>query len=260
MSVPWWQGRLAALDVESTGVDVETARIVTAAVVLVGGGLIPDPMTLLVDPGVEIPQEATAIHGISTEKARADGLPARDALTGLRAVLEVVIDRGYPIVCFNARYDLTVLDRELRRHGLDPLPSPRVVDPLVLDKHLDRYRKGSRKLDAICAHRDATLDGAHDASYDALAAARLAYRIGQRGEIVRRVRNADEGRELARLKREWEAVRGDLDALHAAQVRWAAEQAEGLRAYFAGKGQVEDAAGVRTDWPIVQLDAGRAAA
>lgn len=34
---PWHEQRFVALDVETTGVDVETARIVTAAVVEVGG-------------------------------------------------------------------------------------------------------------------------------------------------------------------------------------------------------------------------------
>lgn len=255
----WWQGRLCAFDVETTGVDVEEARIVTAAVVLVGGGLMPEPMTLLVDPGIEIPEEATAIHGVTTEKARADGLPARNALTGLRAVLEVAIDAGYPLVCFNARFDLTILDRELRRHGLDPLPMAWVVDPLVLDKHLDRYRRGSRKLDAICVHRDATLDEAHDAAYDAVAAARLAYRIGQRGEIVRRVRNGAEGREKAALKREWEDVRHDLGRLHDFQARIARDQALGLADHFREKGQLADAASVRTDWPLVPVPARTAA-
>ena len=51
----------------------------------------------------------------------------------------------------NAPFDLTLLDRELRRHraaslshylGQNPL---RVLDPRVLDKHLDRYRKGRRR-------------------------------------------------------------------------------------------------------------------
>jgi DNA polymerase-3 subunit epsilon len=250
---PWWQGRMAAFDVETTGVDVEEARIVTAAVVLVGGGLVPEPMTLLVDPGIEIPEEATAVHGVTTEKARADGLPARNALTGLRAVLEVAIEAGYPLVCFNARFDLTVLDRELRRHRLAPLPPVRVIDPLVLDKHLDRYRRGSRKLDAICEHRGAVLDDAHEAASDALAAARLAWVIGARGEVIRRVRNAQEGREKAALKREWEAVRHDVDRLHEFQARIAREQALGLADYFREKGQLEDAASVRLDWPLVPV-------
>ena len=247
----WWDSRLAAFDVESSGVDVENDRIVSAAVVLVGGGLKPEPMSLLIDPGVEIPAEATAVHGITNARVRAEGLPARDGLTGLRAVLEAVIEAGHPLVVMNARFDLTLFDRELRRHGLQPLPAARVVDPFVIDKHLDRYRRGSRKLDALCAHYGVGLDDAHEAGSDALAAARLAYWIGKRGVVVRRVRNADDGRELARLRRDWEACRHDLDRLHAAQAGWARTQAEGLAEYFRGKGQHEDAAGVSLHWPLV---------
>jgi DNA polymerase-3 subunit epsilon len=234
---PWWQGRMCAFDCESSGVDVESDRIVTAAVVFVGGGIVPERVTLLSDAGgVEIPEAATAIHGVTTEQARADGLPARDMLTGLRAVLEAAINAGHPLVVMNARFDLTMLDRELRRYRLAPLPPAPVVDPMVLDRHLDRFRRGSRKLDALCAHYGATLGDAHDAASDALAAARLGWVIGARGEVVRRVRNAQDGRELARLKREWERVRHDVDALHAAQERWARDQAESPARSLRGEG------------------------
>ncbi len=255
----WWQGRMCALDVESSGVDVENDRIVTACVALVGGGIAPETLSLVADPGIDIPEGAAAIHGYTTERVRAEGAPSADVLLAVRCALAPAAEAGYPLVAMNAPFDLTMLDRELRRHGLEPLPAFRVVDPYVLDRHLDKYRRGSRKLDALCEHYDVALDGAHDAAFDALAAARLAYRIGQRGEIVRRVRNAQDGRELAALKREWEAVRGDLDALHAARVRWAREQAEGLAAYFRGKGELETAAGVSTAWPMVPLPVPEAA-
>ena len=59
-------------DLETTGVDVTTDRIVTAHVGLLG----PDGVALrsqswLADPGVEIPEGATAVHGITTAHARA---------------------------------------------------------------------------------------------------------------------------------------------------------------------------------------------
>lgn len=260
MTVPWWQSRMAALDVESTGVDVESDRVVTVAVVLVGAGIAPERLALLSDVGgVEIPEGATAVHGITSAKAHGEGLPARDVLTAVHCALAPAARAGYPLVVMNAPFDLSLIDREMRRHGLDPLPFMRVVDPYVCDRHLDKYRRGSRKLDALCAHHGVVLDDAHEAAADALAAARLAWCIGARGEVKRRVRNAQDGRELARLKREWEAVRGDLDALHTAQVGWAAEQATGLRDYFIGKGQLEDAASVSTEWPLRSLPVAEAA-
>lgn len=260
MPEPWWNGRMAALDCESSGVDVEHDRIVTIAVVLVGAGLEPERLMLLSDvDGLEIPEAASAIHGVTTERARAEGLPARDVLIAARAALASAAGMGYPLCVMNARFDCTILDRELRRHGLEPLPFMRVVDPGVCDKFLHRYRRGSRKLDALCAHYGAALDDAHDAASDALAAARLAWCLGSRGEVVRRVRNAADGRELARLKLEWERVRGDLDLLHAAQVRWARDQAEGLRDYFVSRGQHENAASVNPAWPLIPAPVAEAA-
>ncbi len=253
---PWWQGRMCAFDVESTGVNVEADRIVTAAVVLVGGRIEPERLTLLSDvDGEEIPEAATAIHGVSTERARADGQPAADVVLAVRCALATAIEAGYPLVAMNARFDLTILDRELRRHGLDPLPPPLVVDPFVIDKQLDRYRRGSRKLDALCEHYRAGLDAAHDAAFDAIAAARLAYRIGSSGEVVRRVRNAQEGRELAVLKREWEDVRGDLGRLHDAQRRWALAERTRFAAYkrSVGEDEAADRIAAEVGWPVLDL-------
>lgn len=58
----------------------------------------------------------------------------------------------------NARYDLSLLDRECRRYAVESIsellgdaPAP-VIDPLVIDKHVDKYRKGKRALHALCAH------------------------------------------------------------------------------------------------------------
>ncbi len=250
---PWWQGRMAALDVESTGVSVEDDRIITVCVALVGGGLPTDSLSLVADPGIEVPDAAAEIHGYTTARVRAEGGPSVEVLRVIRAALEPAAAAGYPLVAMNARFDCTILDRELRRHGLDPLPPMRVVDPYVLDRHLDKFRRGPRKLDALCEHYGATLDEAHDAASDALAAARLAWVIGARGEVVRRVRNANDGRELAALKREWAVVRGDLELLHRAQQKWAAEQARSLREYFAAQGEPEKAASVQDDWPLVPL-------
>lgn len=251
----WHDGRLIGFDLETTGVDLEEARIVTAALVIVGGGEPTERLTWIADPGVPIPDEAAAVHGITTERAQAEGRPAGEVV---REVLDALVVAGVavrPLVDFNARFDLTVLDRERARHGADHPPLGawerlRVVDPLVLDKWLHRYRKGSRKLDAMCAHYGATLDGAHDAAYDALAGCRLAWAIAKRGQVIRRVRDAGERAELIALRRQWAAIRDDLDALHVAQIAIAREQAQGLAAYFREQGN-PDADRVETAWPIV---------
>jgi DNA polymerase-3 subunit epsilon len=247
----WHEGRLAAFDVETTGVHPASDRIVTAAISLVGGGAETASRDWLVDPAVDIPAGATAVHGITTEVARRDGRPPAEAVEEISALLAEQILAGVPVIAFNARFDLTVLDREARRHGVRPLvdrvggpEGMLVVDPHVLDKQFDRFRKGKRTLTAVCAHYRVPLADAdaHAANADALAAARVAWRLGQASDELRAA---------------------ELRELHGRQVAWAAEQAESFQDYLRRNGSVERIEGA---WPIVPEpvaappDAGRLAA
>jgi DNA polymerase III epsilon subunit-like protein len=255
--VRWFEERMCGFDLETTATEPEEARIVSAAVAFCGGGLEIEETTWLADPGVPIPDEAAAVHGITTERAQAEGRPAAEVIREITEVLAVAAARGIPIVVFNARYDLTVLDRECRRHGIPPLSDRQIdlliFDPLVVDKWLDRYRKGSRKLEAICAHYGATLEGAHDATFDAVAACRTAWVLGAKGRVVRRDDWPAAAKEKMECVAEWAAVRDDLPALYLAQVRWAIDQALGLQEHFRETGN-PDADTVRVEWPIVPPD------
>jgi DNA polymerase-3 subunit epsilon len=224
----WIDGPMCAVDTETTGVDVETARIVTACTASVGGGFPPDVQTLLVNPGIDIPAEATAIHGITTEHARQHGQKPAEAVESVVGDLHRAWTAGVPVVGYNVSYDLTVLDRESRRHLGQPLDvTGPVVDPLVIDRYLDRFRKGSRKLTAACEHYKVRLDGAHDASHDALAAARLVWRLPRVFP------------ELALY---------DLDTLTEAQATWHAQWARSFADYLRAKGTTDDLPGEA--WPI----------
>jgi len=230
----WHTGRLAAFDIETTGVNPESDRIVTAAVSIVGGDLPADQHSWLVSPGIDIPLGATRVHGITSEQARAAGSNPAEAIDEITAVLTTQLLNGVPVVAFNARFDLTILDREARRHGLPPLldrvggpDEMLVVDPHVLDKHFDRYRPGKRTLGAVCSQYGVRLERAHTANADALAAARLAYKMGAKVPELRDV---------------------DLRVLHRLQVSWAAEQAVSLARYFRRYGNSERVEGA---WPII---------
>lgn len=136
--------------------------------------------------GEEIPAEATAVHHITTEHAHAHGAPAAEAVEQIRDALVESMFEGRPIVIYNAVFDLTLLDRECRRHGIEPLGAARVplrvIDPLVIDRKVDKYRKGSRKLVDVARHYGITLteDEAHTSAGDCLAAARVAWCLGKR--------------------------------------------------------------------------------
>lgn len=227
---------MAAFDLETTGTDTETDRIVTASVVLVGKDVETESHEWLVDPGIEIPEAATDVHGVTTEKARAEGVDPAVAVGEITELLARMQAEDIPIIAFNARYDLTMLDREARRHGVEPLVEKLggtegllVVDPLVLDKQCNKFRRGKRTLTILCEAYGVTLDGAHQSHADALAAARLAWR---------QIRSQSDFAEF------------DLPTLHDSQVQWAAEQAESLENYFREQGRDET---VERAWPVVPI-------
>jgi DNA polymerase-3 subunit epsilon len=143
-----WSENLGVFDLETTGIDVETSRIVSAHVGVIGAsGAVVEERTWLADPGIEIPAQASAVHGITTERARAEGRPAREVVAEIIAALEDLVARGLAITIYNAPYDLSLLHHEAVRHGVTPLHEPvPIIDPLVLDRAVDKYRKGKRTL------------------------------------------------------------------------------------------------------------------
>lgn len=175
----WGDGPMCAFDLETTTADPEQALIVTASLVTITPGSAPRVVTWLADPGVAIPDEAVEVHGVTTDHARTHGRPAREVVAEVAAALDRCRSAGWPTVAYNAGYDLTVLARELARHDLPPIEVGWVIDPLVIDKAVDRYRKGSRRLADTAAHYRVTLAEAHDAAGDAVAAARVAWRIAR---------------------------------------------------------------------------------
>lgn len=260
----WHEGRMTGFDLETTSIDPHTARIVTAAIVHKIPGSRPRTIEWIIDPGVPIPAEAAEVHGWTPERL-ADRLQGRQALriTAGRAVYldrdaalfeiagQVAVPMGHevPVVVANAPYDLTLLEAELGRQSIDSLASRPsgirgVVDPMVIEKAFDPYRKvkggcrgGKHKcggcgstdktLTSLCAHYGVTHVGAHDASGDALAALRLSVKL------------AEAWPEIARWK---------LGTLHEHQVTWRRTQADGLRAYFDKNGIEHD--GVCGEFPV----------
>ncbi|HZN20707.1 MAG TPA: exonuclease domain-containing protein [Micromonosporaceae bacterium] len=223
----WADSRMCCFDVETTSADAETARVVAAALALVGGGRPTRTFTVLVDPGEEIPAAATAVHGITTERVQAEGTKPVEAMVGVADRLRDVWARGIPVVGFNVAYDLTVLDRELHRHLASRLEiAGSVVDPHVIDRALDR-RTGPRNLAETCRYYKVRHDAAHEATQDALAAGRLAW------QLARRYPQEIGGRSLADLHRQ--------------QVSWAQEWADSLNAYWRSQGRSQSIDG---SWPL----------
>lgn len=247
----WWTGAALGFDTETDGPIPTEARIITAAMVLVTPGNPPNEMELMVQPEREIPEGAVKVHGITTERAMAEGQLREVAIPMIAATIGELANADIPVVCHNAPYDLTLLDREMRRLGVGRLEIERnvfatlgmvnlfigadlvttfpVLDTMVLDKACDRYRRGSRKLIYTAKHYGVPMaeGSAHGAQADTIAALRIAIAIANSGHF------ADKS----------------LINLNAAQAQWKAEQQRGLRQHFmeTGKG---DPATVSEWWPL----------
>ena len=276
----WFEGPMVGLDTETTGTDPHNDRIVTAAAVRIEPGQRPVTTEWLIHPGVEIPTEASDVHGWTIDRLeeKLDGHQAlriiadgEAFLTREAALYEIAATAGHtsvleiPLVVHNASFDLTLLDAELTRHGIDTLASRpnafrNVIDPMVLEKQFDRYRKhcykaagcnpeerhhecggcrGSRVYDcggcgmtdrtltSLCAHYGIVLGSAHDAASDTLAALRLAWKLGTLSPEFGRV---------------------SLIALHHKQIQWRRDQQLGLKEFFRKVGKPTD--DFCPEWPI----------
>lgn len=245
----WNTKPFIAFDLETTGPDPETARVVSAAVEGFPRTSAAPSVTWLVNPGVPIPSEASEIHGITTEHVEQHGLDAAYAVTQIGREIIGAFSAGIPVVAYNAAYDLTVLHRELLRHapGLDGAlveAAKVVIDPRVIDKEKDRYRRGKRTLSDVCAHYGVEIFDAHNSVADALAAGNLA---------------------LALAEKYPELTKVDTAYLHERQAVWYADQAQGLAQYWRNlaDNQIGDpvdcqelrerADTINTHWPIIPV-------
>lgn len=209
---PWWS-TLAVFDLETTGIDVATSRIVSANISVLGpDGAVLEREDWLANPGIPIPEQASAVHGITTERAVAEGRPAADVVAEIVASIRSVLGRGLALTVYNAPYDLTLLRYEAERYGVEAVQAPNpIIDPLVIDRAVDKYRKGKRTLEAAATFYGVELSDAHDAGADAIAAGRVAQAMAQRNAAQLGI---------------------TADALHARQIVWSNEQSASFAEYM----------------------------
>lgn len=216
--------RMLAFDLETTSANPKNARIVTSALVRIDGRDV-QKVEHLADPGIEIPQAATDVHGITTERAQAEGRPHEEVLKDTVDAIKAAWDDGLTLIVYNAAFDLTVL-RSLT--GDFTVTGP-VFDPYVIDRVSDKWRKGKRTLGAVCEHYGVELGNAHEATADALAAARVAWK--QVRQYYPNLAQMD-----ANELMEFQAVKWYEDRI-------------AFKKYLEGKGR--DASDVSTAWPMI---------
>lgn len=223
----WTEGPLLGFDLETDGPNPRTALPVSYALVLKRMESPPrmSSDSRLIDPGVEIPAEATAVHGLTTERCRAEGMPLDEAVGHIVAKLLWAADNQIPLVGMNLTFDLTIIDR--LSPDLGAVLGP-VIDLFVLDKHVDQYRKGSRKLAAMCEVYGVTLEDAHESRADVTATILCVLELARRYP------------EIADMHI------GDLEM---AQEEWRREQVTSLSDYFVSQGKAPIPLS-EYEWPI----------
>ncbi|MGW1835282.1 3'-5' exonuclease family protein [Streptomyces sp. BBFR2] len=222
----WYDGPLAAFGVGASGDDPENDRVIAAALaVQETPGAAPALTRWLISPGVEISGSAAAAHGLTAGHLARRGRWPAPAVDEIARALTSQAASGRPVAVLNAPFTLTLLDREATRHratsltaylGTHPLY---VLDPLVLDTRLDRYRKGTRTLADLRAHYDVKVfdndrNGSGRTAEDTLAVLELTRTLGRRFAA-----------RLARLR---------PDELHALQTTWYEAQVRDRQTWFPG--------------------------
>ena len=219
----WLESPLLALDTETTGTDPESARIVTMCAGVSPRPGVWEPTSWRVNPGIPIPAGASAVHGITDEDVATEPSGA--------AALAPIWDHlaahaSLPIVGHNLAYDMTVLDREFRRHLGKGVPEGiRCIDTLVLFRRFD-FTTGGRQLEHLANRYGISLN-AHDSSDDALASLRILHVLASENDLLPLV---------------------GVDDLQPLQAKWYAAHIEAARQKRISRGQ--DAPPESTDWPI----------
>jgi DNA polymerase-3 subunit epsilon len=217
----WPTGEVLGLDFETTGIDRFNDVPVSYALVSVVEGVVVRSWSGLIDPGRDIPPEATAVHGISTERARSEGMPLRAAISLVCDAVVAASMRGVPLAGMRLDYDLTILETQARDlFGSGPTErgwcGP-VLDAGVIDRHFDPGRKGRRTLTDLCAHYGIEVAHAHDAGADATASIEVLFALAVRYE---------------------ELWRCDLAQLHHDQIDWHREWTESYDSWRLAEGMI----------------------
>ncbi len=154
---------LAVFDLETTGITPATDRIVSIGIVrLSPDGLADLSKEYLVNPGMPIPPEASAVHKITDEMVRDKPL-FKDIASEILDVFE-----GCDLAGFNIeKFDLPLLSQEFVRIGIPNFASGRrIVDAMVI------FHKNERRdlTTAVRFYLDRDHARAHSALADAQAA------------------------------------------------------------------------------------------
>ncbi len=169
----WMDLPLAVIDVETTGLDSETDRIIEIGIIRFENGEVVDSYGQLIDPKCEVPEEVVELTGIEPEDL--EGKPHfEDVADEVLSQLQ-----GVGIVAYNLSFDKGFVAAELARCGLEwPAEAP-TLDPLIFARQF--YKNLRRKnLGTIADKLDIPLEEAHRATHDAEVAGHVLFKFADR--------------------------------------------------------------------------------
>lgn len=145
-------------DLETTGINIAKDRIVEIAILKIHPNGNKESKTWLVNPEMEIPKEASDIHGITNEQ-----LVTEPTFKELAAEVSTMIT-GCDLAGFNSnRFDIPLLAEELMRAGVDfDMNDRKAIDVQVIF-HKKEQRTLSAGYQFYCGKE---LEGAHGAEAD----------------------------------------------------------------------------------------------
>lgn len=221
LTKPWNELPLVVIDFEATSADPTTCAPVEVAAVRFEGGRAVSEFSTLLDPGMPIPADATAIHGITDEMVQ--GKPT------LAAVAPQLFElaQGAVPVAYNAPYDRTLLHRFVTGSHCPAFdPALTWIDVFVIIGKVDKYVPGTGrlKLGPTCERWGVKLDGAHRAVADCKATGELLMKLLERGAV--------KSGALGKFLQHTDKARADHEADHAAfRKRMLAEDRQIWRQY-----------------------------
>lgn len=149
---------IAFFDLETTGINIAKDRIVEISILKIFPNGNKESKTWLVNPEIEIPKEASDIHGITNER-----VVTEPTFKELAAEVNKMIE-GCDLAGFNSnRFDIPLLAEEMLRIGLDFSMENR----LAVDVQTIFHKKEQRTLTAgYKFYCDKDLTDAHSAEAD----------------------------------------------------------------------------------------------
>lgn len=129
------------IDIETTGLDPETDTIIEIAAIVADKTQIKTTQSVLIKTEKALPLQITELTGITDEMLCSDGMTRTDALKLFHELI-----KGKTAVCYNRNFDITFLENEFQKIGLES-PIGKVIDVLPLARkkisEIENYKLNS---------------------------------------------------------------------------------------------------------------------